>query len=31
MHDINEQLAIVWAGLDAYRADLIPEGAPDYD
>lgn len=31
MHDINEQLAIVWAALEAYRADLIPEGDPDYD
>lgn len=31
MHDIDEQLAIVWAALEAYRADLIPEGDPDYD
>ena len=31
MHDINQQLAIVWAALEAYRADLIPEGDPDYD
>ncbi len=31
MHDIDEQLAIVWAALEAYRADLIPEGEPAYD
>ena len=31
MHDISEQLAIVWAALEAYRADLIPEGEEAYD
>jgi hypothetical protein len=31
MHDINEQLAVVWAALEAYRADLIPEGDEQFD
>lgn len=31
MHDINEQLQIIWSALEAYRADLIPEGQPEYD
>jgi hypothetical protein len=31
MHDIKKQLMIVWAALDAYRADLIPEGDESYD
>jgi hypothetical protein len=31
MHDINEQLQIIWAALEAYRSDLIPEGQPEYD
>jgi hypothetical protein len=31
MHDIKEQLAVVWAALEAYRADLIPEGDQSYD
>ena len=31
MHDINEQIQIIWAALEAYRADLIPEGQPEYD
>ena len=31
MHDIDEQIAIVWRALEAYREFLIPEGDPDYD
>ena len=31
MHDVKEQLQTVWAALEAYRSDLIPEGDPDYD
>ena len=31
MHDINEQIAIVWAALEAYREFLIPEGDPEND
>ena len=31
MHDLNEQIAIIWQALEAYRDDLIPEGDPSYD
>lgn len=31
MHDIKEQIQIVWDALHAYREDLIPEGDPTYD
>lgn len=31
MHDINEQVAIIWEALYALRDDLIPEGDPNYD
>ena len=31
MHDIDEQLAIVWAALEAYREFLISEGDPEND
>jgi transcriptional regulator of met regulon len=31
MHDIQEQLAIIWEALHAYREDLIPEGDELYD
>ena len=31
MHDIKEQIAVVWDALHAYREDLIPEGDPTYD
>lgn len=31
MHDIKEQIQIIWAALEAYREDLIPEGQPEYD
>ena len=31
MHDIKEQLNIVWDALEAYRADLIPEGDKQFD
>ena len=31
MHDIKEQLNIVWDALEAYRADLIPEGDEQFD
>jgi len=31
MHDIKEQIAVIWDALHAYREDLIPEGDPMYD
>jgi hypothetical protein len=31
MHDIKEQIQIIWGALHAYREDLIPEGDPMYD
>jgi hypothetical protein len=31
MHDIKDQIDIVWAALEAYRADLIPEGDEQFD
>jgi hypothetical protein len=31
MHDIKHQLEIIWAALEAYRADLIPEGDEQFD
>jgi len=31
MHDLKEQLNIVWDALEAYRADLIPEGDEQFD
>jgi hypothetical protein len=31
MHDIKEQLGIIWDALEAYRADLIPEGDEQFD
>jgi hypothetical protein len=31
MHDIKEQLDIIWDALGAYRADLIPEGDEQFD
>jgi hypothetical protein len=31
MHDIKEQLNIVWDALEAYREDLIPEGDDQFD
>jgi len=31
MHDIKEQLNIIWAALEAYREDLIPEGDEQFD
>ena len=30
-NDFKSQLEIVWAALEAYRADLIPEGDEMYD
>ena len=31
MHDLKEQISIVWDALEAYRADLIPEGDEQFD
>ena len=31
MHDIDEQMEIVWTALGKYRDELIPEGTLDND
>jgi hypothetical protein len=31
MHDIKQQLDIIWDALEAYRSDLIPEGDEQFD
>ena len=31
MHDIKQQLEIIWDALEAYRSDLIPEGDEQFD
>jgi len=31
MHDIKDQLEIVWAALHAYRERLLPEDEPIFD
>jgi hypothetical protein len=31
MHDIKEQINIIWEALCAYREDLIPEGDEQFD
>jgi hypothetical protein len=31
MHDVKQQLDIIWDALEAYRSDLIPEGDPQFD
>ena len=31
MHDIKQQLDIIWDALAAYRSDLIPEGDEQFD
>jgi len=31
MHDIKQQLEIIWDALEAYRADLIQEGDEQHD
>jgi len=31
MHDIKQQLDIIWDALEAYRADLISEGDEQHD
>lgn len=31
MHNLKEQISIVWNALEAYRSDLIPEGDEQYD
>lgn len=31
MHDINEQIAIIWEALEAYRREEIPEGWKSFD
>jgi hypothetical protein len=31
MHDIREQINIIWEALHAYREDLIPEGDEQFD
>jgi len=31
MHDINEQIAIIWEALEAYRDFMIPEGDKQHD
>jgi hypothetical protein len=31
MHDIKQQLDIIWDALEAYRCDLIPEGDEQFD
>jgi hypothetical protein len=31
MHDIKEQINIIWDALEAYREDLIPEGDEQFD
>lgn len=31
MHDIEEQLSIIWAALEKYRSIVIPEGNQSND
>jgi hypothetical protein len=31
MHDIKQQISIIWDALEAYRSDLIPEGDEQFD
>jgi hypothetical protein len=31
MHDIKQQIEIIWDALEAYREDLIPEGDEQFD
>ena len=31
MHDIKQQIDIIWDALEAYRSDLIPEGDEQFD
>jgi hypothetical protein len=31
MHDIKQQIGIIWDALEAYRSDLIPEGDEQFD
>ena len=31
MHDIREQINIIWEALHVYREDLIPEGDEQFD
>ncbi len=31
MHDVKQQIDIIWDALEAYRSDLIPEGDPQFD
>jgi hypothetical protein len=31
MHDINEQIAIIWEALHSYREDCIPESDPNHN
>jgi hypothetical protein len=31
MHDIKQQIDIIWDALESYRADLIPEGDEQFD
>ena len=31
MHDVKQQIDIIWDALEAYRCDLIPEGDEQFD
>jgi hypothetical protein len=31
MHDVKQQIEIIWDALEAYREDLIPEGDEQFD